>query len=183
VRPAGAVDAPVLARVYDAGREQRRRRDVAYVIREWATAPAARGARAATGRTTPAAAVRPRDGAARGPRGAHAAGLRTAASTPATSCSTARAPSAHRPHRRAALPDGPWPRARRRPGPVEADVRDAAAVLYALLTRPLAGLPARRSPRPACPARRRCATGPPPAAGSSARGRCAPGCRPPSTPP
>ena len=133
---AGAVDSPVLARVYDAAVEQRAEADVAYVIREWVDGTPLPEVLARDGAYDPGTAVDLATALLEGLAVPHAAGLAHGRVHPGnvlvdrngalrlTDLSVA-----------AALPDGRVAAERAGdPGPVEADVRDAAAVLYALLT-------------------------------------------------
>ncbi len=137
---AGAVDAPVLARVYDAAVERRddddTAYDVAYVIREWVDGTPLPEVLERDGAYAPGAAVALATALLEGLSVPHAAGLAHGRVHPGnvlvdrsgglrlTDLAIA-----------AALPDGRVAAERAGdPGPVEADVRDAAAVLYALLT-------------------------------------------------
>jgi hypothetical protein len=133
---AGAVDSPVLARVYDAAVEQRDDADVAYVIREWVDGTPLPDVLARDGAYGPSSAVALATALLEGLSVPHAAGLAHGRVHPGnvlldrtgalrlTDLAVA-----------AALPDGRVAAERAGdPGPVEADVRDAAAVLYALLT-------------------------------------------------
>jgi hypothetical protein len=133
---AGAVDARVLARVYDAAVEQRAAADVAYVIREWVDGTPLPEVLERDGPYGPGAAAGLATALLEGLAVAHAAGLAHGRVHPGnvllgrsgalrlTDLAVA-----------AALPDGRVAAERADdPGPVEADVRDAAAVLYALLT-------------------------------------------------
>ena len=133
---AGAVDSPVLARVYDAAVEQRDDADVAYVIREWVDGTPLPEVLERDGALDPTAAVALATALLEGLAVPHAAGLAHGRVHPGnvlldrsgalrlTDLAVA-----------AALPDGRIAAERAGdPGPVEADVRDAAAVLYALLT-------------------------------------------------
>lgn len=137
---AGAVDSPVLARVYDAAVEQRtddgRPVDVAYVIREWVDGTPLPEVLGRDGAYAPRTAVALATALLEGLAVPHAAGLAHGRVHPGnvlldrngalrlTDLAVA-----------AALPDGRVAAERATdPGPVEADVRDAAAVLYALLT-------------------------------------------------
>jgi len=136
---AGAVDGPVLARVYDAAVEQRGQDgpvDVAYVIREWVDGTPLPDVLGRDGPFDPGAAVRLATALLEGLAAAHGAGLahgrvhpgNVVLSRTGTLRLTDLAVSA-------ALPDGRVAAERAGdPGPVEADVRDAAGVLYALLT-------------------------------------------------
>lgn len=133
---AGAVDSPVLARVYDAAVEQRDDADVAYVIREWVDGTPLPEVLARDGALDPRSAVALATALLEGLAVPHATGLAHGRVHPGnvlldrsgalrlTDLAVA-----------AALPDGRVAAERAGdPGPVEADVRDAAAVLYALLT-------------------------------------------------
>jgi hypothetical protein len=136
---AGAVDSPVLARVYDAAVEQRDQDgpvDVAYVIREWVDGTPLPEVLARDGAYDPGAATRLATALLEGLAVAHAAGLthgrvhpgnvllsRTGAVRLTDLAVAAALPGARVAAERAGDP-----------GAVEADVRDAAAVLYALLT-------------------------------------------------
>ena len=133
---AGAVDAPVLARVYDAAVEARAGADVAYVIREWVDGTPLPEVLERDGAYGPVAAVALATALLEGLAVPHAAGVAHGRVHPGnvvldrsgalrlTDLAVA-----------AALPDGRVAAGRTDdPGPVEGDVRDAAAVLYALLT-------------------------------------------------
>ncbi len=135
---AGAVDSPVLARVYDAAVEQRAEDGavVAYVIREWVDGTPLPEVLERNGAYGPGAAVALTTALLEGLAVAHGAGLAHGRVHPGnvlldrtgalrlTDLAVA-----------AALPDGRVAAERADdPGPAEADIRDAAAVLYALLT-------------------------------------------------
>ncbi len=133
---AGAVDAPVLARVYDAAVEERADADVAYVVREWVDGTPLPDVLARDGAYDPGTAVALVTALLEGLAVAHASGLAHGRVHPGnvllgrdgalrlTDLAVA-----------AALPEGRVAAERADdPGPPEADVRDAAAVLYALLT-------------------------------------------------
>lgn len=133
---AGAVDSPVLARVYDAAVERRDDADVAYVIREWVDGTPLSEVLVRDGALDPATAVALATALLEGLAVPHAAGVAHGRVHPGnvlldrsgalrlTDLAVA-----------GALPDGRVAAERvGDPGPVEADVRDAAAVLYALLT-------------------------------------------------
>ncbi|CAA9361937.1 MAG: hypothetical protein AVDCRST_MAG16-3148 [uncultured Frankineae bacterium] len=149
---AGAVSFPVLTRVYDAAVEQRPADggppvDVAYVISEWVDGTALTTVLERDGPFGPAEAVALTTALAEAVSVAHAGGLvhgrlhpgnvllSRAGSVRLTDLAVA-----------AALPDGRVAADRADdPGPVEADVRDLAALLYALLT---ARWPAAATPQP-----------------------------------
>ena len=151
---AGAVTSPVLARVYDAAVEQRPAAeggeppvDAAYVIREWIDGTPLSEVLERDGPFEPAEAVALTTALAEAVASAHACGLphgrlhpgnvllaRTGA-VRLTDLAVA-----------AALPDGRVAADRADdPGPAEADVRDLAALLYAMLT---ARWPAAATPQP-----------------------------------
>jgi hypothetical protein len=152
---AGAVDSPVLACVYDAAIEQRTqdgRVDVAYVIREWVDGTPLPDVLQREGPYSPAEAVALATALLEGLAVAHSSGLAHGRVHPGNVLLT-RSGSVRLTDLAvaAALPDGRVAAERAGdPGPVEGDVRDAAAVLYALLTarwpdaatpQPSAGLP------------------------------------------
>jgi hypothetical protein len=138
---AGSLDAPVLARVYDAAVEQRTTPsgevvDVAYVISEWVDGTPLATVLAEDGPLEPADAVALTTTVAEALTAAHARGLVHGRVHPGnllvTGPGTARLTDLGV---SAALPDGRVAAERDDdPPPEGADVRDLAAVLYALLT-------------------------------------------------
>jgi len=140
---AGAVASPVLARVYDAAVEQRTgggpddvTHDVAYVVREWVHGTPLPEVLERDGAYDPGAATRLATALLEGLAVAHAAGLTHGRVHPgnvllgrtgAVRLTDLAVAAAHPEGRVAAERAGD-------PGQVEADVRDAAAVLYAMLT-------------------------------------------------
>ena len=133
---AGAVDAPALARVYDAAVEQRDGADVAYVIREWVDGTPLAEVLERDGAYDPATAVGLVVGLLEGLAVPHATGLAHGRVHPGNVVvDRAGALRLTDLAVSAALPDGRVAAERADDAePIEADVRDAAAVLYALLT-------------------------------------------------
>lgn len=149
---AGAVSSPVLARVYDAAVEQRTDGsgepvDVAYVISEWVDGTPLAELLERDGPYEPAQAVALTTALAEAVSTAHARGLVHGRLHPGnvllTGTGAVRLTDLAV---AAALPDGRVAAERANdPGPAEADVRDLAALLYALLT---ARWPAAATPQP-----------------------------------
>ena len=149
---AGAVSSPVLARVYDAAVEQRTDAagepvDVAYVIREWVDGTPLAQVLERDGPYEPAQAVALTTTLAEAVSAARAAGLTHGRLHPGNVLLTASgAVRLTDLSVAAALPDGRVAAERATdPGPEAADVRDLAALLYAMLT---ARWPAAATPQP-----------------------------------